>query len=191
MEKQMNAKQKKKGMSKETLIFLIIFGLFIAVSYVFRIDSGMKIGDNFVFFAVDMVKIFPPAFILVGLFMVWVDRKTVEKFFGKNAGLKGHLVAILLACTTLYPFVVVLPMAAALGKKGARLGIVLTYLGASAICRIPMTIFEASFLGVKFTIIRYVVSLPLIVLSSILLEKLVGEDYFSREEIVNHEQVES
>lgn len=134
-------------------------------------EAGKVMSDNLVLFSMDVFKLFPPAFILVGLFMVWVNRETVEKYFGTASGPLGYLAAILLACTTLYPFIVVLPIAGGLYKKGARLSIVLTYLGATAICRIPMTIFEASFLGIKFTIIRYLVSLPLIVLTSLLIER--------------------
>ena len=61
------------------------------------------------------------------------------------------------------------PVAYSLYNKGAKLSVIFTYVGASAICRIPMTIFEASFMGMKFTIIRLVVSLPLVVISSWLL----------------------
>lgn len=159
------------------LIFLTLYSVFIGISVLLDYESGKKIAGNFYFFVVDMFKLFPAAFILVGLFMVWVDRKTVEKHFGESSGIKGHLSAVLLACTTLYPFVVVLPMASGLYKKGAKLEIIMTYLGASAVCRIPMTIFEASFLGIKFTIIRYVVSLPLIILSSIVIGKIIGDTY--------------
>ncbi len=184
-----NQKQEKKAgnvkKNKNLMIgMLIIYAMFIICSFIFKIDSGMTIGNNFGFFAVDMLKLFPPAFVLVGLFMVWVDRKIVERYFGEASGMMGYIIAILLACTTLYPFIVVLPMAAALNKKGARLSIVLTYLGATAICRIPMTIFEASFLGLKFSIIRYVVSLPLIVISSIIIEKIVGKEYFEQNNLV-------
>lgn len=178
-----NSKQKPK--KKRMIILLTFFALFIGLSYMFKFEPGMNMGSNFSFFAVDMLKLFPPAFILVGLFMVWVDRKTVEKFFGHASGYKGFIAAIILACTTLYPFVVVLPMAAGLSKKGARLGIVLTYLGATAICRIPMTIFEASFLGVRFSVIRYVISLPLIIITSLLIEKMVGEEYMTENELVS------
>lgn len=167
--------EKAKNKKKRMLIFISFYIAFIMMSYLLKYEAGMKIGDNFSFFAWDMIKIFPPAFILVGLFMVWVDRKTVEQFFGQASGAMGYVAAILLACTTLYPFIVVLPMASALLKKGGRLSIVLTYLGASAICRIPMTVFEASFLGIKFTIIRYLVSLPLIVISSMMIERLIGD----------------
>ena len=69
--------------------------------------------------------------------------------------------------------------------QGARLSIVLTYLGATAICRIPMTIFEASFLGVNFSIMRYLVSLPLIVITYILMEKLVGKKYMEKNNLMD------
>lgn len=158
------------------LVFLTLYMLFISFSLFFKYELGEGIFMNFKLFSADMFKLFPAAFILVGLFTVWIDRSTVEKYFGKSSGIKGHISAVLLACTTLYPFVVVLPMASGLYKKGAKLEIILTYLGASAVCRIPMSIFEASFLGLKFTIIRYIVSLPLIILSSMLIGKLMKDD---------------
>lgn len=47
-----------------------------------------------------------------------------------------------------------------------------TYLAAATITRVPMTIFEATFVGIKFTIIRFVVSLPLLILASEAMAKL-------------------
>jgi uncharacterized membrane protein YraQ (UPF0718 family) len=171
-----------KKKSKRAYIFIGLYTAFIILSHIFSWNPGIQMGDSFKFFALDMLKILPAAFILVGLFMVWVDRKTIEKYFGEASGIMGHLAAILLACTTLYPFIVVIPMAAALMKKGARLGIVITFLGATAICRIPMSIFESTFLGIKFTIIRYIVALPLIVISSYAIERIAGKDYFKNVE---------
>ncbi len=157
-------------------LYLILFGVFLVFVFASRLISfepGEKIGLNLWKKAGNMSIIFPAAFILVGLFNVWVDRKVIENYFGEASGAKGYFWAIVLSATTIAPFIVVIPMAAALHKKGARLSIVMTYLSASMICRIPMTLFEASFLGVKFTLIRYVVSLPLVLISSILIEKMM------------------
>jgi uncharacterized membrane protein YraQ (UPF0718 family) len=165
----MNKKRKDR-------LYLILFGVFlvfIVSSRLVDFEPGEKIGLNLWIFVKDMLVVFPAAFILVGLFNVWVDRSIIEKHFGESSGAKGYIGAILLSATTIAPFVVVIPMAAALYKKGARLSIVMTYLSASMICRIPMTLFEASFLGVKFTLIRYIVSLPLVLISSILIEKIM------------------
>ena len=61
------------------------------------------------------------------------------------------------------------PVAASLRGQGARLGLVLAYLGLAGVCRVPMALFEASFLGPAFTVVRFAVSLPLVILVSELL----------------------
>jgi uncharacterized membrane protein YraQ (UPF0718 family) len=76
---------------------------------------------------------------------------------------------VLLAGTTVGGLYVAFPVAYSLYSKGAKLSVIFTYLGAAAICRVPMTIFEASFMGIKFTTIRLLVSLPLVIVTSILL----------------------
>jgi len=143
--------------------------LFIVASFIIGFNPGKQIGINFVTFSVDMLKILPCAFILIGLFEVWVKRETVEKHFGEKAGIRGYIWAVLLAGTTVGGLYVAFPVAYSLYSKGAKLSVIFTYLGAAAICRVPMAIFEASFLGIKFTAIRLLVSLPLVVISSMLL----------------------
>jgi len=143
--------------------------LFLIVSFISGFAPGKEIGYNFALFSLDMLKILPCAFILIGLFEVWVKRETVEKHFGEKSGIRGYIWAVLLASTTVGGLYVAFPVAYSLYRKGARLSVIFTYVGASAICRIPMTIFEASFLGIKFTAIRLLVSLPLLIITSILL----------------------
>jgi len=77
---------------------------------------------------------------------------------------------------TLWTF---LPRGQALYHKGARLSVIFTFIGATAIVRIPMTLFEASFLGFEFTAIRWLVSIPLVIVSSIFLEKYMVKKTFS------------
>lgn len=116
-----------------------------------------------------MLKVLPCAFILVGLFEVWVKRETVDKHFGEEAGIKGYMGTVLLAGTIVGPLYVALPLAYALFSKGAMLSVIFTYISASAIFRVPMAVFEASFLGLKFTVIRILISIPLVIASSIIL----------------------
>jgi len=152
--------------------------LFIAISFFLEFNPGKQIGRNFFSFSVDMVKVLPCAFLLIGLFEVWVKRETVERHFGEKSGVRGYVWAVLLAGTIVGPLYVALPLAHSLYRKGARISVIFTYIGASAICRIPMTIFEASFLGIKFTTIRLAVSIPLVIVTSIILANyLVGSDY--------------
>ena len=143
--------------------------LFIVVSVALNFEPGKRLGENFLSFLLDMMKILPFAFILIGLFEVWVKRETVEKHLGRESGFKGYIWAILLASTTVGGLYVAFPVAHALYNKGARLSVIFAYISASAVCRVPMTIFEASFLGVKFSLVRLIVSIPLVIISSALL----------------------
>lgn len=159
------------------LIIIAIFIMFFLFSSIINFNPGIQIRDNFINFLVQMIKIVPLTFILIGLFEVWVKRESVEKHLGNESGLLGYLWIIALAGTTVGGLYVAFPVAAALTRKGAGLKIIFTYLGAAAVCRIPMTFFEANFLGLKFTLIRLCVSIPLIILSSIILTRILGDEF--------------
>jgi uncharacterized membrane protein YraQ (UPF0718 family) len=151
------------------------YAIFIALSWILGFDEGQEVSENFASFALDMLKIVPCAFILIGLFEVWIKRETVERHLGEGSGIMGYLWVVLLAGTTVGGIYIAFPVAYSLHSKGAKLGIIFTYIGASAICRIPMAVFEASFLGVKFTAVRLLISLPLVIITS----KILG-DYLTR-----------
>lgn len=159
-------------MKRSTIIKIIAISactLFVAISFILGFEPGKDIGGNFTSFSLDMLKILPGAFVLIGLFEVWVKRETVERHLGEGSGIRGYIWGILLAGTTIGGIYVAFPVAYSLYRKGARLSVIFTYIGATAICRIPMTIFEVSFLGIKFTAIRLAVSIPLVIITSMLL----------------------
>ena len=169
-------------MKKKSLTFIliiIIYAILLIFSYLINFKSGKAIGDNFIKYSISMIKILPFAFILIGLFEVWVKRETVERHLGERAGFISYIWAILLGGTTIGPMIVALPVAHSLYNKGARLSVIFTYVGAAAVCRIPMTIFEASYLGVKFTVIRYLVSIPLIILTSSIMGRYLEKKKFN------------
>jgi uncharacterized membrane protein YraQ (UPF0718 family) len=142
---------------------------FVSLSFIIGFAPGEQMGNSFRYFSIAMIKMLPCTFILIGLFEVWVKKETVEKHLGKESGIRGYTWGVLLAGTTVGGLYVAFPVAYSLYNKGAKLSVIFTYLGASAICRVPMTIFEVSFVGIKFSIIRWIVSLPLLILSSMLL----------------------
>ena len=156
----------------------VLYALFILASLIFGIDSGVQIGTNFLNYSKELAFILPCAFILIGLFEVWVKRETIERHMGTGSGIKGYIWAILLSGTTIGGIIVSFPVAYSLQKKGAKLSVLFTYISASAIGRIPMTIFEASFIGLKFSIIRLLTSLPLVIITSIFLEKILQKSGF-------------
>jgi uncharacterized membrane protein YraQ (UPF0718 family) len=160
------------------LILTAVFLLFLGISFLTGFTPGLEIQKNFFDFTREMLLILPCAFVLIGLFEAWVKKETVEKHLGREAGFRSYVWALVLGGCTLGPMIVALPVSYTLYHKGAKLSVVFTYLGAAAICRIPMTIFEASFMGVAFTLVRYAVSLPLVVFSSMLLGNFLEKRNF-------------
>ncbi len=160
------------------LLLTIIFILFIGLSYIFEFKAGMQIGRNSYSFGLSLLSLLPPVFILISLFKVWVKRETVERHLGIKSGARGYMLAVLLSSSIVGGLVVSLPVASALYKKGARLSVVLTFIGASCVCRIPLTLFEASFLGLPFTMIRWGLSIPLLILASYILSLFKYDDMF-------------
>ena len=168
-------------MKKRTLYLLLVaaYLIFIGISVVTAFEPGQRMGRNLAYFTFEMLKILPCAFVLIGLFEVWIKRKTIEKHLGRQSGLKGHMLGIMLAATTVGGLYVSFPVAYSLHRKGARLEVIFTYISASAICRVPMTIFEASFLGARFSLIRLLVSIPLVVVTSMVLGRFLEKQHYT------------
>ncbi len=166
-------------MKLKKIIFPICFLIFIALSYFLKFDSGKKIGFDFYKFFKSMLSFLPAVFILIGIFEVWIKKEKIERHLGKNSNHFSYLWAILLSGTTVGGLYVAFPIAHSLYKKGAKLSIIFTYIGSAAVARVPMSIYEASYVGLKFTVVRIICSLPLIILSSIFLEKYLKKKNYS------------
>ena len=152
-------------------LLLTAYALFVLFSLLSGYQPGKEIGENFLSFVFSMLKILPGAFILIGLFEVWISREKVQKHLGEDSSFLSFVWVLLLAGTTVGGLYVAFPVAWTLYEKGARIHVVLAYVGFAAVCRVPMIIFEASFMGIKFTAIRLLVSIPLVIVSSLLLGK--------------------
>lgn len=152
--------------------------IFLILSLIFNFNPGKKIGHYFFSFSLHMLKILPCVFILIGLFQVWVKRELIERHLGEGSGLMGYIWAVLLAGTTVGGLYIAFPIAYSLYSKGAKLGVIFAFIGASAICRVPMGLFEASFLGIKFTAIRILVSIPLVIMASEILGRYLEKSNY-------------
>jgi len=170
----------KKSKKLEIIIF-IGYLIFIVYAIIFKNDFGLKVATFGFNFSKNLFLLLPLSFILIGLFKVWVKREKIEQYFGHSSGLKGHFFAIILATTTVGGIFVAFPVGKALIDKGARLSVILTYLGAAAVVRIPMTTFEATFVGIKFSIIRLLFTIPLIIISSEIIAFLLNMTHHKRE----------
>jgi len=162
-----------KGRQLIYVAFVCGFAVFVGTSFIVEIPRGQTMGQTLGATLLQMIKLLPCAFVLIALFDVWVKRETVERHFGRGSGLRGYAWGILLGGMTIGGLYLSFPVAYSLSRKGAKLGVVLAYVGFAGICRIPMTMFEMSFMGPTFTIVRLAVSIPLIVVTSAVMGRIL------------------
>lgn len=118
-------------------------------------SSLRNIGSN----VKEMLGVIPPVFILLGLLDVWVDRQTMMKYTGPGSGIKGAFISFILGSAAAGPLYAAFPVAAMMLKKGSSLFNVFLFIGAWSTTKIPMLTFEASSLGVPFTVTRLCLSI--------------------------------
>lgn len=123
-------------------------------------QPGKEILSGFWDFAREMLLVLPLVFILIGLMDVWVPRKKVEETLGEGSGLKGIFLVILLAFFNAGPLYAAFPIALVLRKKGCSLRNIFVFLGAFSAVKIPMLSFEIGFMGLKFSLLRLLFTLP-------------------------------
>jgi len=149
---------------------IIAFILFVGISYYFNYHPGKQIfTDNFWMFLKEMIIILPVMFILIGLFDVWIPKEKVQKHIGEAYGLKGVLLVMLLAFIQAGPLYAAFPVAYLLWKKGCPPANVFIYLSAFTTAKIPMITFEIGFLGLKFSLLRILITIPVFILIGIMM----------------------
>ena len=161
--------------------WIILFIIFSVESYFIGFRPGVVIYSNFNQFFIEMISFIPLLFVLIGLFDVWFPKEMLEKHIGKESGLKGIFLVILLAMLQAGPLYGAFPVAYILHKKGASVKNIFIYLGAFSSMKIPMLGIEMGYLGIKFTILRTLISLPLFILIGYVMEKVVGKNFEVKE----------
>jgi len=155
---------------------IIAFAIFAAYSYYAHYLPGISIiENNFWSFIKEMIFALPVMFILVGLFDVWVSKERVQKHIGETSGIKGVVLIMLLAFLQAGPLYAAFPVAYILWKKGTSAQNIFIYLSSASIAKIPMLAFEIGFLGIQFSLLRIMISIPIFVLVGIIMGK-----YFNR-----------
>ncbi|NPV02233.1 MAG: hypothetical protein HPY53_12730 [Brevinematales bacterium] len=163
--------------NKVNLILIAVLGLFYIISVVANFGFGIKTMGNFTDSFIEMITLIPFMFVLIGLFDVWVPKEVIEKHVGQDSGIKGMLWVILLSMLQGGPLYGAFPVAYILWKKGASTRNIFVYLGAFSTMKIPMLSFEIGYLGLKFSLMRTLLTLPVFILTAILMEKIFGKNF--------------
>jgi len=169
----------KKILKKyRNIIWLTAFLIAVGVSFLVGFKPGKAIfagfGDSFI----EMILFIPFLFIIVGLFDVWVPKEKIQKHIGQDSGIKGIAIVVLLAMLQAGPLYGAFPVAYMLFKKGAGVRNIFIYLGAFTSMKLPMLGIEIGYMGIQFTIVRTLVSLPLFIGIGFLMERILKNRNF-------------
>ena len=163
-----------KKLVKRYAVFLILLVLNLLIVAVFP-ATGIKAfqitGKN----ALEMLLVIPPIFILLGLLDVWVKKETMIKLMGEKSGFIGILIAFVLGSAAAGPLYAAFPVAAMLMKKGSKFSNVLIFVGAWSTTKIPLLLFEASSMGMKFMLLRFAIDLPVIAAIALITRRLIKQ----------------
>jgi uncharacterized membrane protein YraQ (UPF0718 family) len=152
--------------------FLLVILLDLGLHAVDRGKGAVAIRTGFDYL-LEMLMFIPPIMVLVGLLDVWVPRHIVEKNVGRDSGVKGVLISILVGSAAAGPLYAGFPVADAMLKKGCRLLNAVIFLGTWASIKIPMIMMEVKFVGWKFALVRLALTLPAIIITGLVVEKVV------------------
>jgi uncharacterized membrane protein YraQ (UPF0718 family) len=159
-------------------IWLFLFCVFVAISFIFGFQSGKDMSVSFKNSLIEMITFIPALFIIVGLFDVWVPKEKIQKHIGQESGIKGIAIVVFLAMLQAGPLYGAFPVAYMLWKKGSSIKNIFIYLGAFASLKIPMLGIEIAYLGIRFTLARTLVSLPLFIAIGYLMEWYLKNRHF-------------
>lgn len=153
-------------------LFLVAINIVLLIIYPSIGQKSFSItGNNML----EMISVLPPIFILLGLLDVWVQRETMIKLMGEKSGFIGITIAFFLGSAAAGPLYAAFPIAGVLLKKGSKFSNVLIFIGAWSTTKIPMLLFEASSMGWKFMLTRFIINIPGILLIAYLTERLLNQ----------------
>ena len=166
---------KFKKIIKRYKIFIILL-VINTIILVIKPDIGFKSFQLTKNNALEMLSILPPVFILLGMLDVWIKRETMIKFMGERSGIVGVMLAFLLGSAAAGPLYAAFPVAVVLLKKGSKFSNVLIMIGAWSTTKIPLLLFEASSMGIKFMIVRFILDVFGIAIIAFTTEKLLSKE---------------
>lgn len=112
----------------------------------------------------------PGLFVLMGIFEVMMPEAMVVHYLGKKSGFKGATSSFILGALLPGPAFLAFPLAAMLLRKGVSTYNVVLFISAWATFNLTEEVFEIQFLGWKFFFLRFVITIPFLLLMAFLMQ---------------------
>ncbi len=158
------------------LFGLDVFGIKVGASAIGVTTLGVSALESAWFQFISMLKIVPPIFLLIGLLDIWVPRETMIKLMGEKSGIIGILIAFFIGTMSAGPLIAAFPVAQIMLKKGARYANVLFFLTIWASAKLPILFFQATTLGINYTLITNLTLITVYLIGTFAIEKFLSHE---------------
>lgn len=159
---------------KENL-FLVIVALAYILMFLINPAMGTDSVKNSGYYIKEMLMIMPVIFILTALLDMWIPKEKIMRYLGREAKAKGVFLAFVVGSISAGPIYAAFPMCVMLHKKGASIRNIIIILSSWAVIKVPMLLNEAKFLGPKFMVIRWVLTVIAIMIFSWITAKVIKD----------------
>lgn len=153
---------------KNKLLFFVL--LTYVVMFIIAPDKAIKSVDNSLYYLLEMAQVLPVIFMLTVIIDAWIPKKVIIKRLGNESGLLGNLLSLLLGSLSAGPIYAAFPIGKMLLGKGASIANITIILSSWAVIKFPMLANEVKFLGLKFMIVRW----TLTVIAIFIMAKIIG-----------------
>lgn len=157
-------------------LFLVVVILSYLVLTLINRQLGLQGVKNSGYYIKEMLMIMPVIFVLTALLDWWVPKDAIIKYLGKNAKAKGVVLSFVLGSISAGPIYAAFPFCVMLHKKGASIKNIVIILSSWAVVKIPMLLNEAKFLGMKFMLVRWALTIIAILTFSWITAKIVKDE---------------
>ncbi|WP_367566754.1 permease [Lacrimispora sp.] len=159
---------------KENL-FLIAVALSYIIIFIANPAMAIESVKGSGYYIKEMLMIMPVIFILTALLDIWVPKEKIMQYLGKDAKTKGVFLSFVVGSISAGPVYAAFPMCVMLHKKGASIRNIVIILSSWAVIKVPMLINEAKFLGPKFMVIRWMLTIVSIIIFSWITYKTIKD----------------
>ena len=157
---------------KNNVFFAVVILGYVAL-FLFAPTYAIQGIKNSGYYIKEMLMIMPVIFVLTALLDTFVQKKTIIKYLGKDAKIKGAILSFVLGSISAGPIYAAFPFCVMLHKKGATIKNIVIILSSWAVVKVPMLLNEAKFLGIKFMTVRWVLTIVAILIFSYIADKMI------------------
>ena len=168
------------------IILVVIVIILAGISYrqggSEHVLQGLWRGITILFHEIPLLA---AAFLTAGFLQALIKEKTVSKWLGEEAGIRGIMLSCLAGGLIPGGPYAYYPIAQALLKSGAGLGVLVAFVTAKNVWSVTRLPLEVAILGTRITLIRYLVTFLIPPLIGITAERLFGEQIDRIREEIN------